>query len=119
MLRALSILVLGLSSCTVVPPHGFPPLEEREVRAVHAVPRHGSVRVPQSHPELTILWLRTEPAEVCESFRGKTRRLHVEGGRLTVHCRYRVYADDTTELPRPEALFPDAISVETLWRRQM
>ena len=122
-LRSLALAQIALlaTACTVIPAHGFPAYEEREV-AVHyalteAMPR--SIRVPASRPGLVVLELDTEPSGLRETFVGDERWLQVAAPALTIRCRYRVYSDDATHaLPTPAELFPDATSIETVWQQR-
>lgn len=115
-------LALLAAACTVIPTHGLPTYEEREV-AVHyalteALPR--SIRVPSSRPGLVVLQLETEPSGMPETFVGDERWLQVTAPALTIHCRYRVYAppDGAGALPTPADLFPDATSIDTVWKQR-
>ena len=112
MLAGLLPVVTG--GCTVIPPHVFPPSEEREVVVTFEGGLTDGVRVPASRDGLTVLWVRTDPAGVRESFHGGERRFHAGSRVLTVRCRYRVYGDDRAALPEPEQLFPDAASIRTI-----
>ena len=123
LLLTLAPLVLG--SCTVVPPRGFPPSDEREVVVSYEFGDGAptAVAIPASGPDLTVLWLETDPANVHESFDNGERQLHPEGDHLTIRCRYRVYEqrDDAGKplpLRRPDELFPDASTIHTIRREQ-
>lgn len=117
-------LLALLGSCTVVPPRGFPPSDEREVVVSYEFGdgAPAMVEVPASGPDITVLWLETQPGDVPESFLNGGRQLHPDGDSLTVRCRYRVYEQRDTHgnrlpLRRPEDLFPDASTIHTI-RRQ-
>ena len=116
--------LLWTAACSVLPRQDYPPSDEREV-IVHydlSTVRPATVRVPASGPDLTVLWMDTEPQGLRESFKRGVRRLHIDAEQLVIRCRYRAYERPAPEagqreVPAPEDLFPGAISIETVWRR--
>ncbi len=121
----IAVALLMLGSCSVVPPRGFPPSDEREVVVSYEFGdgAPAAVEVPASGPGITVFWLETDPRDVHESFAAGERQFHPEGDSLTIRCRYRVYEQrdaDGKRLPlrRPDELFPDASSIRTVWREE-
>ena len=115
---------LALLSCSVFPPRGFPPFEEREVLVYYDFEPGSAapVVVPASRPGIAVHSLWTSPRYLRESHTEDRRCLHPIGERLVIRCRYRVDQqtgpDGALEpLPTPEQLFPGASSLRTLWRR--
>jgi len=116
-------LLLLLGACTVVPPHGFPPSDEREVIVSYDFGDGAPsvVEVPASGPGLTVIWLETDPRDVHESFDSGERQFHPDGDTLEIRCHYRVYQrrdSDGKSVPpsSPDELFPEASSIRTIWR---
>ena len=104
----------------MVPSHGFPPHDEREVLVFYDLSHTGpaAVLVPASGPDLIVLWMRTDPPNLHETFDGGQRHFHAPGEALTIRCRYRAYVERGARvpgLPTPEELFPGATSISTVW----
>lgn len=110
--RALALLALGggCPGCSVLPAPSYPPHAEHDVTAQFVVPDSGRLPVPSSRPGLVVHELQATPAPARESFDAGQRCWHfAPGAQVTLHCRFRVYADAAGPVPEPGAVLPGAV----------
>ncbi len=118
--QALATSILILSGCSTLPDGAYPQSIEYEVRASYEFSSQpaGPIEVPASRQDLTVYELRTEPADLQESFSAGKRFLLVPPGcrELRLHCRYQVHGFDETspDLPSPRRVFPGASKLSVL-----
>lgn len=119
------MLLLVAPACSVVPEGWQPPWRDVTVDATYDLDPAAAHRVaiPQSTRELTVLEMRTTPAELSEQFDAGVRHLRVPAGtpRVEVSCRYRVYGrrgpgDPFDTVPAPADLFPGAALVRVAYQ---